>query len=413
MHVLWITNLMLPPICEKLNMPVPAVGGWMYSSLKSLKVNNTKDVFAVATAWVGKEFKSTEVDGIRYYLLPLNGRKMTEYNKHLEKYWKYIREDFIPDVVHIHGSEYPHGLAYVNSCGSNGVVVSIQGIVACIARYYTGGIPHKDIKRCLTFRDLIRGGIYNGQKDFIKRGKLEVELLQNVHHIIGRTKWDKAHSWAINPNANYHHVGETLRDTFYSNNWDYTKCEPHTIFVSQASYPIKGLHKLLEALPLVFREFPDTKVYVAGSDESSKPWYRLTGYGKFLNRLIKRYALKDKIIFTGMLNEEQMCKRYLKSNLFICCSAIENSPNSLGEAQMLGMPYLATFVGGIPEIVNYNPDVLYRFEETEMLAQKICEVFSEGDKIEFPTFNKIMYDGDKNLLDLEATYQQVYNSYTY
>lgn len=41
--------MMLPPICEKFNMAVPAVGGWMYSSLKSLKANNTKDVFAVAT----------------------------------------------------------------------------------------------------------------------------------------------------------------------------------------------------------------------------------------------------------------------------------------------------------------------------------------------------------------------------
>ena len=86
--------------------------------------------------------------------------------------------------------------------------------------------------------------------------------------------------------------------------------------------------------------------------------------------MIARLGISEHIEFTGMLDEKAMCDRYLKSNLFVCCSAIENSPNSLGEAQLLGMPYVASFVGGVPEIAGMNADVLYRFEETEMLAKK-------------------------------------------
>ena len=339
----------------------------------------------------------------------MNGTSGTKYNNHLETKWQEVKKDFKPNVIHIHGTEYPHGLAYVRACGSKGVVVSIQGLVSCYARYYTGGISHKEIKKSLTFRDILRGGINDGQKDFVKRGNFEHDLLSRVSHIIGRTEWDKAHSWAINPKAKYHHVGETLRDVFYKNKWDYDKCEPYSIFVSQASYPIKGLHKLLEALPIVIREYPETKVYVAGSDESSKPWYRITSYGRYLKRLIKKYNLKGKIIFTGMLSEEEMCNRYLDSNLFLCCSAIENSPNSLGEAQILGMPFLASFVGGVPEIVNYNPDVLYRFEETEMLAKKICNIFSFGKNYYISRDSSERYDGKVNLASLLDCYKVVFS----
>lgn len=401
---------MLPPICEALGRPVPSVGGWLYSSLK--RVTDAPDIsnIAVATVYNGKDFIKRNVDGIIYYLLPLNGKSTIKYNPHLEQYWQNIKEDFKPDVVHIHGSEYPHGLAYVNACGSRGVVVSLQGIISCCARYYAAGIGYRSVKNCLTFRDFVkRSGIFKEQQDFERRGKYEIELLQSINHIIGRTDWDKAHSQAINPTAHYHYCGETLRDSFYNHKWDYSNCEPHSIFVSQASYPIKGLHILLKALPLILRQYPDTKVYVAGSDPTSLPWWRITGYGKYLKTLISGLKLHGKVIFTGMLDEQAMADRYLKSNIFVCCSAIENSPNSLGEAQLLGMPYVASFVGGVPEIVNYNPSVLYRFEEYEMLAKRICKVFSLNANVKPIKFSKQKYDPAINLELLKGIYSSILN----
>ena len=398
---------MLPPISEELGLSIPSIGGWMYSSLKRLVVNS-QDSYGVATIWEGKELKEYNINNVTYYLLPLNGKISTEYNSHLEKYWRMIKASFKPDIIHIHGTEYPHGLAYVNSCGSNGVVVSIQGIISCIAKYYTAGITNASIKKNITLRDLLKGGIISQQKSFEKRGKYEIQLIKSVKHIIGRTEWDKAHIWSLNPLANYYHVGETLRDSFYGNKWRYGLCEPHSIFISQASYPIKGFHKFLEALPLVLKCFPDTKVYVAGADIHNQPWYRIGTYANYIKHLILKWNLNDVVKFVGNLNEEQMSQQYLKSNLFICCSAIENSPNSLGEAQVLGVPHLASFVGGIPEIVNYNSNVLYRFEETEMLAKKICDIFGKGDNIDIPTYDMNMYDGNSNLEALRTVYKQIY-----
>lgn len=411
MNLLWITNIILPSLAKAKDMPIPAVGGWMYSSLKRLKIHSDINI-AVATVYPGNKFEATEIDGIQYYLLPLRGKSMIRYNQHLEKYWLQVHDDLHPNVIHIHGTEYPHGLAYVRACGPQGVVVSLQGIISCIARYYAAGIDYRSVKKCLTFRDIVKNeNILKGQKSFDKRGILEIELLQRVNHIIGRTDWDKSHAWAINPKAAYHYCGETLRDSFYTNKWSYENCEPHSIFVSQASYPIKGVHMLFEALPLILRQYPDAKIYVAGVDPTAKSWYKISGYGNFLKKQIARLGIADHIVFTGMLDEKVMCERYLKSNVFVCCSSIENSPNSLGEAQLLGMPYVASFVGGVPEIVDWNTDVLYRFEEYEMLAQRICYIFAQTAEYTPYIFDMDRYNSVKNASDLLSIYKLI-NQYT-
>ncbi|MCM1152452.1 MAG: glycosyltransferase family 4 protein [Muribaculum sp.] len=383
--------------------------GWMYSSLQNLRQNSDFN-FAIATVYPGSKLISKEIEGVRYFLLPLCGKSMKQYNPHLEVYWQKIAREFAPDVVHIHGSEYPHGLAYVNAIGASGVVVSLQGILSGIARHYPAGIDFRNVKKCLSLRDLIRhDGLRYGQKEFEKRGEIEKELLSKVNHIIGRTEWDKAHVWAMNPNANYHYCGETLRKPFYLNKWNYENCIPHSIFISQAGYSLKGLHKLLEAMPLILNHFPDTKITVAGDNPTGAPWWRITGYGKYLKNLIRRLNLSDHIEFAGMLQEDQMCQAYLRANVFVCPSSIENSPNSLGEAQLLGMPYVASFAGGVPEIVNGDLQALYRFEETEMLAKKVCGIFEVGKDYKAPLYDQSRYDRDKNTADLIDIYTKISN----
>ena len=113
------------------------------------------------------------------------------------------------------------------------------------------------------------------------------------------------------------------------------------------------------------------------------------------------------MIFTGSLDETKMCEQYLKSNIFICCSSIENSPNSLGEAQLLRMPYLTSYVGGTPDIASSTPETLYRYEETEMLAAKICDIFAKGEHIIPQTAELTRYDADTNLRTLVSIYHHI------
>ena len=84
--------------------------------------------------------------------------------------------------------------------------------------------------------------------------------------------------------------------------------------------------------------------------------------------------------FLGQLSEEQMIAEYIKAHVFVCPSAIENSPNSVGEAQLLGTPVVASYVGGTMDMVKDNETgFLYRFEEISLLAQRVCELFANSE----------------------------------
>ena len=104
---------------------------------------------------------------------------------------------------------------------------------------------------------------------------------------------------------------------------------------------------------------------------------RRSGYGNYINGLLKQYKLQKNVIFLGRLTEQEMITEYLKAHVFVCPSSIENSPNSLGEAQILGVPTISSYVGGIPDMTeNGVAGLLYRFDEIEMLSNCIFQIYN-------------------------------------
>jgi len=412
MKILWITNIIFPEACSLIGIKPPVMGGWMLACAQSITKSGDIEL-GVATVYNGKKLKVIHSKNITYFLLP-KSKSNIYYDKSLEKYWISIKETFCPEVVHIHGTEYAHGLAYIKSCGAKNVVISIQGLVSVCARYYYAGISFWNLFKTYTIRDLLKGGIIKGKYEFIRRGMIEQEYIKSVNHIIGRTEWDKTHIHAINPNVQYHFCNESLRSEFYKHHWKYESCEKYSIFLSQAGYPIKGLHKVLEAIELVKLSFPNVKVFIAGPDitkcNSIKEKIKISGYGKYIKYLIKKFDIKENVYFLGELNETQMLEQYLKANVFICPSSIENSPNSLGEAQILGVPCIASYVGGIPDMVpKESCGYLYRFEEIEMLAFYICEIFKKTifNNSEMSNIAKKRHSIDINTNQLISIYTKI------
>ena len=384
MKVLWITNILFPE-AERLltgSGELRASGGWMIGAANALLKNYDVNLCIATVSMKVKSLTRLVGKSIIYYIIP-RGKGNLYINSEYCQYWTIIQDDFKPDIVHIHGTEYSHGLAYMRACGSKNVVISIQGLTSAYYYYYYG-LTKADIYRNITIRDILRGSVIKDQKRFVKRSKYEIEMINMAKHIIGRTSWDRSHVWAINPVAEYHFCNETLRDEFYDGSqWCYNNCNKHSIFLSQASYPLKGLHQMLKAMPIILQHFPDTVIRVAGVDISKditiSEKLRLSGYGKYIKKLITKNKLDGKVTFTGNLNGEQMKREYLCANVFVCPSSIENSPNSLGEAQILGTPCVASYVGGIMDMMKGNEGNLYRFEEIEMLAEKVCNIFDNKD----------------------------------
>lgn len=382
--LLWIVNTIFPYPAEKLGMKKTSFGGWLNSLFGTLRKSENFEL-AIATVYNGKNMQKMDDGQVIYYLLP--GAPALKYDKKIEKYWKFINEEFKPDLVHINGTEFAHGLSFINACPNAATVTSIQGLVSVYANVYYANIPVKDIIKNITFRDIIRNdNIIQGRKKFIKRGKNEIEILKRTNAITGRTVWDYSNVQAINPNVKFYWSNRILREEFYqSKKWDISKIERHSIFCSQAGYPIKGLHYMIEAANILKREYPDIKVYIAGQNitksDTIKEKMKISGYGKYIKGLMRKYNLEGNIIFTGMLDAQGMVNRLLNSNVFVQTSAIENSPNSLGEAMLLGVPCVASYVGGTCDMLEHNKEgFLYTYTEPAILAEYIKRIF-ENDEL--------------------------------
>lgn len=397
MKVLWITYGMFPEVAEHLsgNKNIKGSGGWLLGAAEGLITNTEIELtIAIVNRAITKR-ESFQGRLINYELIPF-GKGFDKYHHGYDEIWRNLSHTLNPDVVHIHGIESTLALSYIKAAGNKNAVVSIQGIAGIISRYYYDGLTPSDIFKNITLRDLITlRPLTSYKKDFERRGKFEAETISLVKHIIGRTSWDKAHVWAINPNSEYHFCNETLREAFYGKCWNYDDCSKHTIFVSQGTSPFKGIHYLLKALPLVLRQFPDTKLVIAGNAPNQTHGSRLcrTGYQKYIDKLIQSLNLTDIVEYTGPLDSHNMVRAYLSSNVFVCPSTIENSSNSVAEAQILGVPLIASYAGGIPDMIpNADCGTLVRVGEHEMLAKSIVDIFGNSKFFDNTCVRKLAAD---------------------
>lgn len=339
------------------------------------------------------------------------------YQPQLEDRFRRELWDFQPDVIHSWGVEYHHALAMVNAAEKEGMLpcmaASIQGLCCRIAPHYTDGLPASAL-RSRTIRDIMRhDSILAQQKQYTQRGELEIQALRKLGHVIGRTEWDRKNALEINANLTYHHCDETLRDVFYSDQWAYSRCRKHRILASSCSYPVKGFHILLEALAIVRQQYPDAEISVTGrpftaSDFKSR--MRRNGYEKYLRNLVKRNRFDNAVHFLGHLSAQDMKQAYLDSNVFVLSSTMENSPNALGEAMLLGLPCVAADVGGVSSLMGEGEGILCAPVDPESMARAICRVFEMEEQAEIMGMAarnraRKTHDPEKNMKDLMDIYR--------
>ncbi|WP_053983019.1 glycosyltransferase family 4 protein [Niameybacter massiliensis] len=383
MKVIWMINIPLPEASLLMNESPLPIGGWLINASQDLAAKAGCDLHIIFPQKGIKETLKLEGSLIKYYAISLvNTKKMIDNNSQLDE----IVADINPDIIHIYGTEMNHSLAMINVANKRNIntVISIQGLVSIYEKHMYANLPNRVIFGNTIRNILNRDSVRQLRKKFIYRGKNEIKALKGTENIIGRTSWDRACTSQINPMARYHFCNETLRESFYQYEWKYNQIEEFSIFLSQADYPIKGLHYVIEAMCYVVKQFPQTKLYISGKNitkaDTLKDKLLMTAYGKYISKLIKNYKLENNITFLGYLDEKEMCERYLKSNLFICPSSIENSPNSLGEAMILGVPCIASNVGGVMDMMQHKEEgFIYQGDAPYMLAYYICEVFKDKD----------------------------------
>ncbi len=420
MRVLWLCNQCIPVVAKHLDMNIGNKEGWLSALSEKLIFDNDSNItLGVCFPWdkSHSDFKGDyEITAYAFYEDRVNFHL---YDDALEERFSVILDDFKPDVIHIFGTEYSHTLAMCKACHHpSKILIGIQGLISVYARHYFDALPEKIINK-KTLRDALKkDGIKEQFDKYTIRGEHEIEAIKIAGNVTGRTDWDRENVKKINSNAVYYFMNETLRSNFYEGSWNYDSCEKHSIFVSQGDYPIKGLHVCLKALAHIKEKYPDVKLYVAGNkingEDSLKKKILIGEYGRYINELINKNDLKDNVVFTGSLDAKAMKERYLKSNVFVLPSIMENSPNSLGEAMLLKMPVVTSDCGGVRNLINEDEGYIFPSCNADMLSEAVIKVFDEKDSEELLKMcekacnhARNTHDANKNLGRLKEIYSEI------
>lgn len=147
----------------------------------------------------------------------------------------------------------------------------------------------------------------------------------------------------LNPNSHYHYGGEILRPCFYEPS-ERTIPQKLTITTTSSGATYKGFDLVLKIANILKYECNLDFEWNVYGDVNPKFFEKLTS--------IKHEDVN--VNLCGVASAEELRKAMLKSTLYVQPSYTENSPNSVCEAQMLGLPIVATNVGGTSSLVEHG-----------------------------------------------------------
>ena len=277
------------------------------------------------------------------YLIPFVNKSIPSFFQfHLAtNYWfskikisKYINL-IKPDIIHSHGTEAQYSLIALNS--KYKTIISIQGLM----NLYNDHINLYDKKVLFNENFVLNKGKYFGS----------------------RTAWVNDYIKSVNPKAKIFKMQEAMNPVFFGDIKD--NKDKNILFVG-ALEKRKGVDYLIEAFNKVCKKHKDYRLLLIGSGDK--------GYIKNLKMKIKSFGMTSKVDFLGHKNSKEIKFYHDCSKLFVFPTLIDNSPNSVAEAMVSGLPVIASRVGGIPSMIqDYKSGILVpsRNLENNELRKKI------------------------------------------
>ena len=414
MKILWTVNLVPRDAAAAAGLKSDVLGGWVEAMAAKLKRIDGVELAIACKSDSGRDF-SISADDVSYMAIPYrDGTDLDGFTEICEG----IIRGFNPDIIHIEGTEFLHAPAMLRAAEKLGVpaVVSMQGILNGQYDYQCGLLPIDDMLFSGNPTKAFAAMTLRLRKTrwYAPRMKPEREIIRNARYILGRTTWDRAHTYALNPDANYYSCPRVLRPAFYDAKWNIDNIERHSVYVGNSYYALKGFHFLVEALPELIREYPDIRVYVAGHEPfGDKRSFLKKGYGAYLKKRIDDLGVGSHIVFTGTLTAEQVADRLTKVNAYVLTSVVENSPNTLGEAMTVGTPCISSYAGGAPDMAQDGKEALfYRANDPALLAWRIKQVFDDDSLCLSLSENAraralATHDADANAKKLYSVYEEI------
>lgn len=390
------------------------VSGWQ-DSLEYI-VRGCNDI-QLSVAFEGKEgMTPKEIDGVHYYPL------VTKYDfidrKFRRNYdrWSIARktvplavkciERVKPDIIQVFGSEWEYG--QVAKYTNIPVVLHMQG---CIHPYnnalYPPGYSALDEVRMLGLRLMKQYHLWQSRHYDKVRADLEQSNFRAVRYYMGRTKWDYQLVQLFHHGAEYFYCSEALRPSFIENAkaWEAKNNHKIRLITTGCSSHWKGMDVLLKTAHILKDQGFDFEWLVAGN----------MGKKFFIEKKEHLRFEDNNVKILGVTGGDELSKLLLSSDIYVHTAYIDNSPNSVCEAQYLGLPIISTNVGGISSLIDEGEGgVLVPANASENMAYEIMSL--AGDKNRQLKYSKNNISKARNrhnpeniLRDLLSCYQSIIN----
>lgn len=327
-------------------------GGWI-SALKDKAIEAGNIELAVAF-YGNSEDKHLIKDNVSYYPISfdrkISSRLKRSFSKEQQELdhiieFKSIIKSFKPDLVHVFGTEKPFGLVAQHT--DVPTIIHLQGLInpylnALLPPFYSKLDFFMD-KGCNPFNIIKNINSYFGWKEAAVREK---KIFQGCKNFMGRTHWDKAICKILSPNSNYFYCSEVLRPEFGLVKKNIERDSSKKIkIVSTISNPhYKGADIILKTAKILKANMNidfDWSVYGVRNID-------------FTASKLGIDVKSNNITLRGIVSAEELANSLSEATVYVHPSYIDNSPNSICEAQVIGVPVVANDVGGISSLITHN-----------------------------------------------------------
>ncbi len=271
--------------------------------------------------------------------------------------WRALRrEGWMPDVVQLN-------------------VLQKQGFLALyLKKHY--GIPYVIVEHWSGY--LPENGAYLRNNGSLKRKIYEKiaaeasvimpvsERLKEAMQTCGiqNARWEKIH----NVVDDFFFEKPELRNDVITESRDGRKTLLHVSCFDEAAKNVKGL---LRAAKTLSEKRQDWQLALVGTGTDYK---EVRAYANTL-------AFPEGTLrWTGELTPREVAKEMHKADAFVLPSNYENAPVVLSESLAMGLPIIASRVGGIPEMVDDESGILVPTRDEKALAEAMDEMLDNLDK---------------------------------
>ena len=369
MKVLFFSNI---PIAQSVKGGYNG-GGWISSLIEIL---SRRDDLEIGVGFLGSHDSITKKGNITLFQICVGkGNKKIEKIKKAFKLlgpryleaekdsWTNYESKFLetidkykPNIIHVFGSEMHFGL--IGGKTEVPVIIHIQGI---LNPYFNAYLPP-----FYSWNSIGRIKSFINKRLWEQWCFREKEILARVKNYIGRTTWDERITSIYNPSANYFYGGEILRRPFYES---CTRVLPERLsIVSTISDPYyKGFDLILKTACILKKQLHLDFTWIVFGN--IKP--------KITERIVNISYRENNIVLKGVATADELKSAICNSTVFVHPSYIDNSPNSVCEAQLLGSTVLAANVGGLPSLIeDGETGFLFPANDSYQLAFLIKKVYS-------------------------------------